>query len=252
MPHFARRRVIVIAHRGASAEAPENTKAAILKALARHVDMIEMDVQLTRDQRLAIFHDERLERTTNGRGRLARWRYRELARLDGGSWFSPRFANERILLASQALRLVHPPCRLNLELKRTSQAAVLVEAMARCLRWTRRLRQVLISSFDLALLRRLHAQAPRVATAVLCARNPRRAITQATRLGCVAVHLHKTLVNAPVVRRAHEAGLRVHVWTVDRAQEARRLARMGVDGIFTNVPAQIQPVCRMEARGSSA
>ncbi len=251
MPHVARR-VIVIAHRGASAEAPENTKAAILNALARHVDMIEVDVQLTRDQRLAIFHDARLERTTNGRGRLARWHYRDLARLDGGSWFSTRFANERILLASQALRLVRPPCRLNLELKRTNHAVVLVEAMVRCLRWTRRLRQVLISSFDLALLRRLHAQVPRVATAVLCDRNPRRAIAQATRLGCVAVHLHKTLVSPAIVRRAHEAGLRVHVWTVDRALEARRLARMEVDGIFTNVPGQIQPVCRLEARGLSA
>ncbi len=240
MPPFTRRQVIVIAHRGASAEAPENTKAAILKALARHVDMVEMDVQLTRDQRLVIFHDERLERTTNGRGRLARWRYRDLARLDGGRWFSPRFANERILLASQALRLVRPPCRLNLELKRTSRGAVLVDAMVRCLRWTRRRRQVLISSFDIALLRRLHAQAPRLALAVLCARNPSRAIAQAGHLGCLAVHLHKTLVNPAIVRLAHTTGLRVHVWTVDRAQEARRLARMGVDGIFTNVPARIQ------------
>lgn len=238
----ARRHVIVIAHRGASAEAPENTKAAILRALALHVDMIEVDVQLTRDRRLVIFHDECLERTTSGRGRLARWRWRDLARLDGGSWWSPRFTGERILLASQALRLVRPPCRLNLELKRTSRAAALVEAMVRCLRWTRRLRRVLVSSFDPALLRRLHAQAPRVATAVLCDRNPGRAIAQAARLGCVAVHLHKTLVSAPVVRRAREAGLRVHVWTVDRAQEAGRLARMGVDGVFTNVPDRIRRV----------
>ena len=235
--------IIVIAHRGASREAPENTKAAVLKALARQVDMIEMDVQLTRDQRLVIFHDEGLKRTTDGRGTLAHWRYRDLARLDSGKWFSPRFANERILLASQALRLVRPPCRLNLELKRTSRPAALVKTMARCLRWTRRQRQVLISSFDVTLLRRFQAQAPRIATAVICDRRAGRAIAQAGRLGCLAVHVHKTLVSAALIRRAHDTGLRVHVWTVDRAWEARRLAHLGVDGIFTNAPAQIQPVC---------
>ena len=68
--------------------------------------MIELDVQMTRDGRLIIFHDDRVERTTNGAGRVRRMRYAELARLDAGSWFARRFAHERILLVSQALRLL--------------------------------------------------------------------------------------------------------------------------------------------------
>ncbi len=105
-PWQVRRRVVTIAHRGASRVAPEGTAVAIRQALALRAEMIELDVQLTRDRRLVIFHDERLERTTDGRGRVAAWSFRELGRLDHGSWFGPEFSGERILLVSQALRMI--------------------------------------------------------------------------------------------------------------------------------------------------
>ena len=228
--------MIIIAHRGASAHAPENTKAAIVKALAMKADMIELDVQLTRDERLVIFHDERLERTTNARGVLSRTPYQALARLEHGSWFAPRFSGERILLASQALRLLPPSCQVNLELKRTHRATALIQRLIQCLRWTRSLRRVLVSSFDPSLLARLHATHPRIATALLCRRNPKQAVRHAIALGCVALHPHKSLVSPALVVQAHAVGLRVSVWVVDRLDEARRLLRMGVDGLFTNVP----------------
>ena len=206
--------------------------------------MIELDVQLTRDRRAVIFHDERLERTTNGRGRLAQQRYRDLARLDCGSWFAPRFAKERLLLASQALRLIRPPSKANLELKRTDRAAALVACVSRVLRRTRSVRRVLVSSFDAALLARIKASTPRLAVALICRRAPTRSIRRAAQLGCRSWHPHRTLVSPSLVRRAHAAGLRVHVWTVDRPAEAARLIRMGVDGVFTNVPDRIRAVCR--------
>ena len=236
--------MIIIAHRGASAHAPENTKAAIVKALAMKADMIELDVQLTRDGRLVIFHDERLERTTNAQGVLSRTRYQALARLEHGSWFAPRFSGERILLASQALRLLPPSCQVNLELKRTHRATALIQRLIQCLRWTRSLRRVLVSSFDPSLLARLHATQPRIAKALLCRQDPKQAVRQAIALGCVALHPHKSLVSPALVVQAHAAGLRVSVWLVDRLDEARRLLRMGVDGLFTNVPDRIWKVKR--------
>jgi len=237
---MSRHKPLIIAHRGASAHAPENTRAAIRKALTLGADMVELDVQLTKDSRLVIFHDEHLDRTTNGRGRLSHRRYHELARLDAGSWFAPRFAGERILLVSQALRFVTPPHRVNLELKRTARRNLLIRRLVPCLRWTRRLTRVLVSSFDAALLARLRAAEPRVVRALLCRDHPRRSLRSAIKLGCIAWHPHKSLVNASLVRQAHAAGLRVHVWTVDRVQEARRLLRLGVDGLVTNGPGLLR------------
>lgn len=230
---------LVIAHRGASAAAPESTRAAIQQAVAWKVRMIELDVQLTQDNRLVIFHDDRLERTTNGRGRLAAWRYPELARLDCGSWFSPTFAGARILLVSQALRLIPSRCLVNLELKPTRRAATMIHQLVRCLRWTRAVRRVLISAFDPRLLAGLKAQVPPVATALLCRQEPFRALRRAMALHCVALHPHTSLIHASLVAQTHAAGLRLHAWTVDRADEAQRLLRMGVDGLITNAPDRV-------------
>jgi len=244
-------RCIIVAHRGACAYAPENTRAAIRKALALKADMIELDVQLTQDNRLVIFHDARLDRTTNGHGVLSRWPYRELVRLDCGSWFSPRFSGERILLASQALRLIPPPSLINLELKRTSRRDLVVKQLVRCLRWTRTTKRVVVSSLDPSLLARLKARQPQVSRALLCRRNPHQALRNAIALGCAALHPHKSLLSPSLIKRAHAAGLRVHVWTVNHAHEARRLLRLGVDGMVTNVPDRIRRIVRWSpsARG---
>ena len=235
-----RRALAIIAHRGASCEAPESTCAAILAAQAAGAEMIELDAQLTADDRVVIFHDDRLDRTTDGRGWLRQATYPQLARLDAGRWFAPRFANERVLLASQALRIVRPPCRVNLELKPSSRGARLVQRVLQCLRWTRMAHRVLISSFDWSLLRRVQRARPQLAKGLLCRQEPTRSLRAAIRLRCVAFHPHRSLVSPTLVDEAHAAGLRVHVWTIDRLSEARRLAAWGVDGVFTNNPRHLR------------
>ncbi|MBI2104701.1 MAG: glycerophosphodiester phosphodiesterase [Candidatus Omnitrophica bacterium] len=235
---MSRRRILIIAHRGASAVAPEGTRAAIREAARAGARMVELDVQMTRDGRLVVFHDERLERTTNGAGRVREARFRALARLDAGSWFHPRFAGERILLVSQALRLAPARLRINLELKRTTRRAALLRRLVRVIRRARAGRRVLCSSFDPALLRPLRSQ--RVALALLCREEPDRSLRQAIQLRCAAWHPLHTLATAARITRAHAAGLRVHAWTVDEPARARRLARRGVDGLFTNDPRRIR------------
>jgi glycerophosphoryl diester phosphodiesterase len=229
----------LFAHRGASAVAPESTEAALLEAIDAGADGVELDVQLSRDGRLIVFHDERLDRTSNGTGTLTSRPWRVLATLDTGAWFAPRFAGQRMLLASQALRLLRRRCDVNLELKRTSRAEMLIDRLLRCLRWTRATRRVLVSSFDLPLLSRLLRRAPRIATAALCDRAFDPTLRTAVRLRCHAIHPHVSLVTEGVVHRAHAAGLRVHVWTVDQATVARRLSEWGVDGIFCNDPRRM-------------
>ena len=239
------RRVLLIAHRGASAVAPEGTRSAIQEAIRAKADMVELDVQMTRDGRLMIFHDDRLERTTDGSGRLSEVRYCQAARLDAGSWFHPRFAGEHLLLVSQAIRLIPQRMRVNLELKRTAHRQALLRRVLRLVRWTRVARRLVVSSFDPALLEPL---CHRLVCALLCRRQPERSLQQAIRLGCTAWHPHVSLASPARIRRAHRAGLQVRVWVVDDPGQARQLARWGVDGVFTNDPARVRAAIR-QVRG---
>jgi len=222
--------------------APESTAAAIAAAWRAGADMVELDVQMTRDGRLVIFHDDRLERTTNGHGRVVTSRAAALTRLDAGTWFHPRFAHERILFMSQALRLLPRSKQMNLELKRTRHRSALLRRLLRIIRHTRINQRLLISSFDARLLKPL--QSSSVALALICRIQPDRSLREAIRLGCVAWHPFYTLATIPRIARAHAAGLRVHVWTCDDSKQARRLIARGVDGIFTNDPARLRGVCR--------
>jgi len=244
---MSRRAPLIIAHRGASATAPEGTRAAIRAAARAGAHMVELDVQMTRDGRLVVFHDDRLERTTNGTGLVRAARYRALARLDAGSWFHPRFAGERILLVSQALHLAPRRMRVNLELKRSTRRPALLRRLRRAMRRARASRRVLLSSFDPALLRPLRSL--RLSRALLCRTQPDRSLRRAIRLRCDAWHPLHTLVTPARIARAHAGGLRVHAWTVDEPARARRLARWGVDGLFTNDPARLARLWRRGGRG---
>lgn len=232
-----RRRPLIIAHRGASAVAPESSGAAIRGAALAGADMIELDVQMTRDGRLVVFHDERLERTTTGAGMAAKKRYAQLARLEAGAWFHPRFAGERILLLSQALRLIPKRMRINLELKSTVARTSLVRRVLHTVRRAGVVRRLVLSSFDPRMLRPLRRT--RLAYALICREQPDRALRRAIRLGCAAWHPAHTVVSSRRVTRAHNAGLRVYAWTVDDLTRARQLVGRGVDGVFTNDPARL-------------
>ena len=231
-------RPLIIAHRGASRHAPESTRAAIRAALAARAHMIELDVQMSRDRRLVIFHDDTVSRTTDGTGRLSEMPYRTLSRLDAGRWFHRRFAGERILLASQALALITPHARVNLELKATIHPESLIRTIIRLIRSRHAASRVLLSSFEIPLVKRLRSSG--LFRAVICSKDPRTALRQAIRLGCQAWHPSVKIVTRAHITEAHRAGLRVHVWTVDDLRTARRLMDWGVDGLFTNDPVRLR------------
>ena len=228
----------LIAHRGASAVAPENTGAAVRAAIAAGADMVELDIQLTADGRLVVVHYDELRRITGVRGRLAARSYAQVARFDAGRWFDGRFAGERIPLVSQVLRMTPLRVRLNLELKRTRRRKHLIAAVQRLLQRPGVRGRLLLSSFDPALMARLGRS--RVPRALISRRAGDTALRQAVQLGCAAWHPHVRLVTRRRVASAHAAGLRVHAWTVDDPTVARRLLGWGVDGLFTNDPARLK------------
>jgi glycerophosphoryl diester phosphodiesterase len=197
--------------------------------------MCELDVQLTRDGVLVVIHDETVDRTTDGVGRVEDLDYPSIQRLDAGSWRDPRFAGERISTLQEVVRLVRGRCQLNIELKADGVA----QSVCELVRKERAEDSCLISSFDWPQIEEVRHLAPELPTALLASRNARRMITKAVAIGAVAINPRHDLVNPELCSEAHRQSLRVYPWTVDDAIEMRRVRVAGVDGIMTNYPARL-------------
>lgn len=237
-PAWAAGPPIVIAHRGASAAAPENTLEAFRLARRLGARMVELDVRQTKDRRLVVIHDATLTRTTGVRASVASRTGAQIARLDAGSWFAPQFAAARVPTLAAVLKALGPRMAVNIEIKTGSRPAPGLEArlirlIAR-IGWTRR---VLISSFHLPALARVRKLAPGIAIGVLVHPwSPEAALARARRLGAVSIHPPARVMAAALVERVHAEGFLVFPYTVDRPADKARLIKMGVDGFFTNRP----------------
>lgn len=225
-------RFFIWAHRGASAAAPENTLAAFDLALKRQADGIELDVHLSRDGVAMVIHDDTLERTSNGRGRVSAWSAEELQTLDAGRWFSPAFAGERIPTLEQVLQRVGEQARINIEIK-SAAAGEAVLALLQCYPRAR----VLVSSFDHRLLARLRERAAALPLGFLVD-SPwwRRGLRRALANRAESFHPRQDLVSRPLLQACRRAGIKVYPWTVDAPERQEQLRRLGCDGLFTNLP----------------
>lgn len=230
MPHTQ-----VIAHRGASAHAPENTLAAFRCAAALGSSAIETDLRVTREGKFVLLHDARVNRTTDGRGRLADLPFETVRRLDAGSWFGAAFAGERVPTLEEAFVLAAElDLGIYLELKTRLEGALsfhLAEALGRL----PRLPRVVLLAFDSRVLARLRSVQPRLETALLVGRTG-PTIAAARRAGARLLAPRSRRISARLVERARHAGLGVVAWTVDEPKEMRRLLALGVEGIMTDWP----------------
>ncbi|MDI1250353.1 MAG: glycerophosphodiester phosphodiesterase [Lacunisphaera sp.] len=222
---------LVIAHRGASVEAPENTLGAFRRALALGVDGIELDVQVTRDGVPVVFHDTSLRRLTGVTGPLATRTWCDLKKLRvHGTEPIPRLA--------EVLALVRGRAVVQIELKRGVQVAPVVRAIrrARAAKW------VILASFELPLLRQAAPLAPDVPRMIIAAgRNLKNLLTAMTALGAIGLSLdHRAVRHRSVVGQIHRHGGRVWCWTVNAAPVMRRLAARGVDAILSDNPALLR------------
>lgn len=215
-----------IAHRGASAEAPENTLAAIRRALELGAPWVEVDVQACADG-LVVIHDETLERTTDGHGTVADQPLTALRALDAGN-------GERIPLPQQVLDLCRRRCGVNLELKGPGVAPRLLPLLRDALAGGWSGRDLLASSFDWAQLVTLRAALPDLPLGVLAERVNEHTCAAARAVQASVIGCALDYVDAAAVAAAHGAGCRLWVFTVNTADEAARLALLGVDGVFTD------------------
>jgi len=245
---------LIIGHRGAAGEAPENTLAAFELALRQGADGIELDVHLSADGVPVVIHDPRLDRTTSGAGRVRDHTLAALRRLDAGSWFNqrypakarPRYAGLKIPTLAEALAWAHDQnCMVYVEIKRPHafqgkivpypeiEGKVLEEVDRAGVR-----RMVTVISFDLPTLRRLRHLDSEIALGIDFTR-PLLAIRRAESLGATTLAPHWAFASKGFIGRAHRAGLRVLVWDLDQALWMRRKISDGVDGIITRYPAKL-------------
>ena len=242
----SRRRPLAIAHRGASGECPENTRAAFVKAVELGADMIEIDCQLTRDGAAVILHDETLERTTTGRGPVRDRTLREIRALDAGSWFAPAFAGERLPTLEETIEILRGKTSLNLELKGDDEPGRLELHCLGILASYGYLGDTVFSSFSTRRMRVLRDCSPaaRIGILVESARQWTSGLVLAAELAAEAVHPELSFVRPALVAEAHERGLEVRVWSVNRPKDIERLAAWGVDAIFTDHPERVLRVQR--------
>jgi glycerophosphoryl diester phosphodiesterase len=244
---------LVIGHRGFSAIAPENTLPAFRFGLKAGADLVELDYRQSADGQLLVFHDSELDRTTNARLRWGGKRIKfedktalELRGLDAGSWFDSSFDGTRVPLLSEALDLIQGTGMALLERKSGD-----VASLADLLESKQMVGKVVVQSFDWGFLRALHERLPRQPLAALgplaglpgAKRSPGvfgqltgRWLKALQKTGASIVVWNKQ-VSRGAVRLAHDRGLKVWVYTVDRPELANHLLDLEIDGIITNNPA---------------
>ncbi len=236
-------RPLVLAHRGASADAPENTLSAFRLALAQGADGVELDVWRCGTGEVVVVHDEDLGRVGGTPLRVSDSPLAALRAADVGAWKGERFRGEQIPLLSEVLEAL-PDAIVNVELKsRGGRDLALAHAAAEVIWRAGAGARVVVSSFDWRLLAAFRLAAPDVAVGLLF--DAERAWRLRTFLGIralrpAAVHPDREIATDARVRRWAARGLAVNVWTVDEPAEASRLARAGAAALITNVPARVR------------
>lgn len=221
--------MLCIGHRGAMGYKPENTLASFALALEMGCPWVELDVHLC-DGEIVVIHDDSLDRTTNGKGRLASKRFPEIRSLDAGE-------GEKIPTLREVIDLVSGRAGINVELKGPGTAVAVSELLNGYCNEGARPADFLISSFD---HKELARSDPRFQRGVLIGKRFRgNCFDVTTLLDAWSLNLDLEIVKAGTVDEAHRRGLKVFVYTVNAAKDIQRMRDLGVDGVFTNFPDRV-------------
>jgi len=246
-PLRAEGRTLILGHRGAKGYAPENTFPSFQKALELGVDIIELDVHITRDGRLIVCHDDSLERTTGLRKLIGEVTWEEIRDLDAGRWFGQQFSGTRIPLLEEVLEWAKSKIPLVVEIKRGfGEREDIVEKVVQAVKSCGMEEEVELISFDHRFVRKAKEIAPEIAGGILYVGalvDPVRAAKDAL---ADALHPHFAYVDKTLVEKAHEAGLAVSTWVVNEPETARLLASWGVDCIGSDYPDRVKKALKVK------
>ncbi|HBU78393.1 MAG TPA: glycerophosphodiester phosphodiesterase [Muricauda sp.] len=225
---------LVIGHRGAMGHETENTLASVQKALDLGVDMIEIDVFKIQSGEIVVFHDEKVDRLTNGGGNIEEYNIVQLRQLilDGG---------HKIPMLQDVLKQIDNKVVLNIELKGPGTADrvnFIVDYYVKSKGWSPE--NFVISSFNWDELRDMRSHNADIKIAVLTSEDPIKAIDVAKELKAVAINPHFETLTKGNTAKIHEEGLKVYTWTVNEPEDIQKMTEFGVDGIITNYPERVK------------
>jgi len=228
----------LVAHRGGGSLAPENTIAAIRLGQGLGFRAVEFDVKLSRDGVAFLLHDSTLDRTTSGSGPAGERHWADLATLDAGSWLADAFRGEPIARFDEAARVLRDRGTMaNIEIKpapgtdlETGRAVARLAASL----WEAAPVPPLLSSFSAQALAAAREEAPGLPRGLIVGEPGAADFARLRELDAVSLHCSRKAASPELVARAHEAGCRLLVWTVNDPPEARRLLSWGADGIITD------------------
>lgn len=233
----------VIAHRGSSGQAPENTLASLHLAGQQGIKWVEIDVMLSADGVPVIFHDDYLSRTTNGDGLIHKTSLNQLKRLDAGSWKGQEYQQQTIPTLLEAIEVISQyGMGLNLELKpceglEEETTAASISVLKKC--WPKDL-PLLLSSFNYFSLTSARELWPEIELGYNVSAIPKAWRTRMEHLGCSGLHIHQPFFDAQQVSEIKQAGYKVLAFTINNESLALDLFEQGLDAVFSDYPLQIQ------------
>ena len=234
----------IFAHRGSSAYAPENTLAAFEIAVQQKADAIEFDTKLSLDRQVVVFHDNTLDRTTDGSGKIRKLPLEAIKELDAGVHFDLKFMGEKIPTLDEVFEAVGGKIFMNVELANyESPTDALAEKVADAVKRHGLEKEILFSSFNPLVLRMINKRLPKIPIGLLTSSRFKKLWTQSFLLKWIpyqALHPEQKDVSKSLVNQFHKKGIRIHTYTVNQADKMLPLFQMGVDGIITDDPLQAQ------------
>jgi len=241
----------VIAHRGASGYAPENTISAIKKAIELESTFIEIDIHMTSDGHVVVFHDDRLKRTTNGEGFLKEKSLKELKELDAGSWFDAKYLGEKIPTLAEVLKLDFKKSKLIIEVKNVENIYAGIEKKTtEIVNLSSFPNTVIYKSFSSEVLERFNKLDPFRETLYVTIGPLLKwfVIDDWFRFGSIFdykfvdyIQVHRYLIDKNLVQKSHALGKKIIVWDVHTLEDIHKMQELGVDIIETDYPDRVLP-----------
>ncbi len=240
--------VLVIAHRGAAGAAPENTLASVRQAVEDGADWVEIDVQETRDGQVVVVHDSDFMKLAGNPLKVWDGDLADIQQIDIGSWFDPRFADQRVPTLRQVLDEIKGRSKLVIELKYYGHDLRLEQRVVDIVEQAAMADDVVVMSLKLEGITKLQALRPHWTAGLLAA----TAVGDLSRLDVNFLAVNQNMASPAFIRRAHAAGKRVVVWTINDAMSLSRWMSMGVDGVITDEPALARSILAQRAELGSA
>ena len=233
----------ITAHRGSSKSAPENTLAAMAKAVEELADFVEIDVQETKDGVVVLGHDTTLKRVSGVNRPISSYTFEELKELEAGSWFSGEFKGEPIPSLEQVMEYCKGRININIELKNLGSESLLPDKVVELIGKYQMKEQCVVTSSRFSYLVRIRELAPDIRTGYIVSAAYGNYYSSDT---IDLISLRSSFVTERLVEAAHEKGKAVHAWTVNSKSELERMKMLGVDNIITDYPVLAREIVYRE------